>query len=229
MTSLALPEGVHFCIAQAHGVFLDLNDDAYHAIPLEGGAGSSEIEAGRLEAALNAHSRQLREAGLLTDRTSLTRSLDAYRSIRSPGDVAPPDLDRRAFGGAANLTPVDVFDVGVACRRADVLLRRNHISRVVGRVRARKPLERVATTSTNTLRRQVKIFGALRPWYPRDYLCLFDSLALLEFLARRDVFPDWVFGVQVQPFAAHCWVQEDGILLNETYEYASQFTPIMSI
>jgi hypothetical protein len=54
-------------------------------------------------------------------------------------------------------------------------------------------------------------------------------LALIEFLARRRLYPLWVFGVQAQPFGAHCWVQSNGHLLNEGMEYARQFTPIMSV
>ena len=63
----------------------------------------------------------------------------------------------------------------------------------------------------------------------RSYLCLFDSLALIHFLARFRVFPDWVFGVTADPFEAHCWVQTGGVVLNDTVERVSAFTPIMSI
>jgi len=54
-------------------------------------------------------------------------------------------------------------------------------------------------------------------------------LALLEFLAIKNLYPTWVFGVQAQPFGAHCWLQEGDKLLNESVEYAGQFTPIMAV
>jgi hypothetical protein len=72
-------------------------------------------------------------------------------------------------------------------------------------------------------------FHALRQYYPREYLCLFDSLALVEFLARYDVFPHWVFAVKMEPFGAHCWVQDGSVVLNDTVEYVREFTPIMVI
>ena len=78
-------------------------------------------------------------------------------------------------------------------------------------------------------RELVDIFGRLRSLFPRRYLCLFDSLALIEFLARYDLFPSWIFGVRLEPWAAHCWVQEAGHIFNEELEEAAGYTPVMGI
>ncbi|RYG35012.1 MAG: lasso peptide biosynthesis B2 protein [Burkholderiales bacterium] len=59
--------------------------------------------------------------------------------------------------------------------------------------------------------------------------CLYDALALVEFLALRKLYATWVFAVQAQPFGAHCWVQTGEHLLNEATEYAQEFTPIMEV
>jgi hypothetical protein len=59
--------------------------------------------------------------------------------------------------------------------------------------------------------------------------CLYDSFALLEFLARYGLFPGWVFGVRALPFAAHCWVQYDDIVFNDTVEHVRGYTPIMVV
>ncbi|MEO1020428.1 MAG: lasso peptide biosynthesis B2 protein, partial [Pseudomonadota bacterium] len=64
---------------------------------------------------------------------------------------------------------------------------------------------------------------------PRPYLCLFDSLALLYFLARYEVFPQWVFAVQLKPFRAHCWVQSNSLVVNDVVANVRHYTPIMSI
>jgi hypothetical protein len=84
-------------------------------------------------------------------------------------------------------------------------------------------------TDDDELRELVAIFHHLRPFYVREYLCLFDSLALLEFLAHYHHFPLWVFGVKAEPFGAHCWVQENDCVLNDTVEFVREFTPIMVI
>jgi hypothetical protein len=57
---------------------------------------------------------------------------------------------------------------------------------------------------------------------------MFDSLALVEFLAQWHIFPDWVFGVRVDPFEAHCWVQAVEVVLSDTLSFASRwYSPIM--
>jgi hypothetical protein len=63
----------------------------------------------------------------------------------------------------------------------------------------------------------------------RKHVCLYDSLALVEFLAHYRLFPQWVFGVMAEPFAAHCWVQQDDRVLNDSVDYVRGFTPIMVV
>jgi hypothetical protein len=72
-------------------------------------------------------------------------------------------------------------------------------------------------------------FNKLRPAFPRNHVCLFDSIALIDFLSQFKMFPTLVFGVRPEPFGAHCWVQAADVVLNDTPEYTSVFTPIMAI
>jgi hypothetical protein len=72
-------------------------------------------------------------------------------------------------------------------------------------------------------------FQACRPWYPRDFLCLFDSLALFQFLALQGMVVDWVFGVRAEPFEAHCWLQRDDVVLNDAVERVAGFVPILVV
>jgi len=72
-------------------------------------------------------------------------------------------------------------------------------------------------------------FNEFRAAFPRNYLCLYDSLALMLYLAYFSVFPNWVFGVRSNPFMAHCWVQYGRTVLNGTDEEARSYTPIMIV
>ena len=81
----------------------------------------------------------------------------------------------------------------------------------------------------DSLRQLLAIFHRLRPFYAKKYLCLFDSLALIEFLAYYRLYPQWVFGVVAEPFGAHCWVQNDQYILNDRPEYVRGYTPIMVV
>jgi len=58
---------------------------------------------------------------------------------------------------------------------------------------------------------------------------MLHSLALVEFLARYRLYPDWVFGVQTQPFKAHCWLQYGSLVLNDKPTRLHELTPILSI
>lgn len=59
--------------------------------------------------------------------------------------------------------------------------------------------------------------------------CLSSSIALTRFLARRNLYPHLVLGVRMAPFAAHAWVQADDLVLNDTVDMASRYTPILVI
>lgn len=230
-----LAEGVYFCLSQGHGIFLDLKRDMYSAIPVPGaeaGGGGSDVSAA-VEDAFNRHRDMLLSEGLITAVHKNGSALDAFLKIDRPQcNIFHPD-DARAFGlggekGAAiSISGIDLMDTFAASWCASRLLRRRHIAEVVEAVRTRKAHR--GAGALEDYRREVAIFRRLRPWYPRSYLCLWDALALIEFLARRELFPDWIFGVQAQPFGAHCWLQVSGTLLNENTEYAGQFTPIMSV
>jgi hypothetical protein len=73
----------------------------------------------------------------------------------------------------------------------------------------------------------IATFQLLRPLFPRPYLCLFDSLALFEFLAGHDCFPHLIFGVVADPFEAHCWLQAGTVVLNDNLERTGRYKPIL--
>lgn len=69
-------------------------------------------------------------------------------------------------------------------------------------------------------------FARARRYVPIEPVCLLDSLSLLQFLSRRGLSANIVFGVTPEPFAAHCWVQAGDMVLNETLSDAHAHTPI---
>lgn len=234
---LHLRANVFFCVSEGQGVFLDLAQDDYNAIPLPADLfrDDADISETAIRAAFEPFRSELIAAQLLTDSEPEAQSLVSFKSLVRPAThVFCPD-DQRAFGltgeegKRAGINPGDVIDFLLASRRASRRLGRMHIFDVVQEVRSRKIGPSKAVVDLDAYRRHTAIFRRLRPWYPRGYLCLYDGLALVEFLATRNLFPDWVFAVQAQPFGAHCWVQVGDVLLNESLEYAGQFTPIMVV
>ena len=117
-----------------------------------------------------------------------------------------------------------------ASARASLKLRWFSMHRTVQSVKVRKDRHRRPEVSDDyTLRQLVAVFHQLRPFYGRRYRCLYDSLALIEFLAHYRFYPKWVFGVTAEPFNAHCWVQLNECILNDTVERVGCYTPIMVI
>ena len=57
-------------------------------------------------------------------------------------------------------------------------------------------------------------------------LCLPHSLALAIDLARKGYAAEVVLGVQLRPFAAHCWVECQGTLVNDRFDRVRSYTPI---
>ncbi|WP_164857347.1 lasso peptide biosynthesis B2 protein [Sphingomonas crocodyli] len=57
--------------------------------------------------------------------------------------------------------------------------------------------------------------------------CLVRAFALATTLLTRGYHPAIIFGVQLRPFAAHCWVELDGRLMDDRIAHVSLFTPIL--
>jgi Transglutaminase-like superfamily len=112
------------------------------------------------------------------------------------------------------------------------LLRFRSLHYAVTRAARRKAANRSAVESFDCERARelVSAFYYIRVFlYTRTRRCLFDSATLLEFLACYHIYPLWVIGVQVQPFAAHSWVQHGASALNGTPEFVRAYTPILVI
>ncbi len=65
--------------------------------------------------------------------------------------------------------------------------------------------------------------------FPRKDRCLPDALALRAYLAWQSYPARIVFGVQSEPFQAHCWVQSDNLLLTQDLETVLGFSPILAL
>ncbi len=75
------------------------------------------------------------------------------------------------------------------------------------------------------LARQAYLARALFPGAAR---CLPNSMLLLELLALHGLGARWVFGVRTFPFEAHCWVEHDGVILNDSIDHVRWYTPILA-
>lgn len=73
-------------------------------------------------------------------------------------------------------------------------------------------------------------FCALRRFFytARDR-CFFDSMVVSIFMGLLGYGPSWVFGVQLAPFKAHCWVKANETLLTDKLSGVVSYTPLFAI
>jgi hypothetical protein len=234
-----LQSHVFICRGKRHWVILDVNRDKYlcvdrnqfealgpslrgwEALARPGDSGAAPVDEDVV-----ALTSDLLALDILSDRA--TDAKDARPTdFPLPTEAIDPDspVHRRRSPGAF------AASFFWSCARASRELRRQRFQLIVAAVRARKSRNapRAGRPDVERTRSLVSVFERLRLFYPRSYLCLFDSLALIHFLARFHVYPDWVFGVNADPFEAHCWVQTGTVVLNDTVARVSAFTPIMEL
>jgi hypothetical protein len=234
-----LREHVFVCLADRYYVLLDLLADMYLRVekrPFEALSPRASISSslsmnsnGPGNQEVTNESRillqELLERGLLTENPAKAHA----RALESM--VKPAETVMSTMGSASlilSLGYIPSFIVSVKLASASL---KQPILQTVNRVVERKlrRAHRTAQFSLDRARALISIFYRLRPFYNRQYLCMFDSLALLNFLAQYGIFPTWVFGVQSEPFAAHCWVQHNEFLLNDTVDHVSVYTPLLAV
>lgn len=69
-------------------------------------------------------------------------------------------------------------------------------------------------------------FERMSLYLPNRLPCLFKACALLHFLACHGHRADWVIGVQLFPFRAHCWLAQGELLIGERSHLVEQYVPI---
>jgi Transglutaminase-like superfamily len=239
MARYALASHVFVCLNGEHLVLLDLKEDRYWALEASQTAGLEVLVDGwpvktpdtteRSESPseqVMAAAQVLRERGVLTegappgkDATPVTATVP-MRELVSETETSPGSR----IGSWFTFFTASAF--------AKIALRTWPFERVILRVKRRK--ERLGAQAVpldaERARKLIEAFIRYRIFlFSSKNECLYDSLALLEFLARYGIYPDWVFGVQTRPFAAHCWVQHGDIVLNDTVEHVSGYTAIMVV
>jgi hypothetical protein len=236
---LFLQSHVFICQGKRHWVILDVNRDKYLCVDrpqfealgpsLQGWEASTSLTepaAAPVSEAAAALVSSLLTSGILSDRA--THAKDACPTAYPlPTEAIDPDSPP----GPRRSSAAHAASFFFSSARASRELRRQRFQLIIEAVRARKDrnASRAGRPDFERTRSLVAVFERLRLFYPRSYLCLFDSLALIHFLARFHVYPDWVFGVNEDPFEAHCWVQAGNVVLNDTVARVSAFIPIMQV
>jgi len=239
MPQYALANHVFVCLQGEHVVFLDVRKDRYFALEAAQTVELAALVRGWPIGGAQADGVALENPepstvlGLLLEQELVTA--DGSSGKNATFESIPSlngELTAEASADLPRMRAIDLYRFISAALTASFILRFRSLDRVVERVRCRN-LRRSANAPPFHAEEALQLvaqFTSLRPFFftAKD-ACLFEALALSEFLSAYGLFPNWVFGVQARPFAAHCWLQQHGFVFNDTVDHVGRFTPIMSI
>lgn len=154
---------------------------------------------------------------------------DHYRRLRH----VEPTLARRSQAA----TPLEIDSAhslgpALVCLRslldAHRLLERPSLAGVFERLAERKG--RLSRRSPKLSAESVAdVFADVRPWFPIKPICRLDGLALALANWRFGNRVDLLWGVALDPFRAHCWVQDGDQVLLGNDEDVRRYSPILTV
>ncbi len=239
-----LPRDTYFCCSRTWCVFLDLVRDRYRCLvrqewealmPFLQGSPATQKSAG-VASSESIHeiasSESEQTLAKLAEHGFLTTNPDHGRPCTPTTFLAPTrDLGLAEWRARRKVSVRDTwYFMRAACRTARSMKRRP-LATIVAELEKRQSSASSGRQSSDlrSLRRRMAEFQTLRPWFPRAYRCLFDSLAAARYLAHFGHVPALVFGVQAEPFEAHCWLQQDDVVVNDQLDTVSVFSPVFVV
>lgn len=231
---------LYMCATGRYCIFLDLVHDRYYSISRQ------EIERlrdliciddiGDLEARQHSGSFTADDVSRATELITrgaapLLRSLPPLRTVGEQPEAASPAVVAPELRRGCCSPRSAKCKAAAALLKAHGLLAARSLGSIVSAVRSRQ-IHASRSAGCLDQARMVGLsnsFARARPFFPRNYLCTFDSLSLALFLTSHDLCPTWIFGVREDPFYAHCWIQAGPVILNDHSDRIATFTPIMTI
>jgi len=222
MTHYVMRDDLSFCRVGEQLVFLDVGNDRYFHLPCSmeqaltaylDGVGCSDADITRLV-----------ERKILVEQTSTVTGSrpDITPAVRSAVEAPPQPRSLRVY------ELMEVFAIVLITR---MKLKNSTLKRTLDGITADRHNQTTVTKPLAELTEQrlcdaAAVFRRARLYVPIEMRCLLDSIAMTRFLLRRGIHAHVVFGIDLDPFSAHCWVQADDLVLNDTVGNVTSHTPI---
>ena len=211
---LALTPHVRLAVLGDDVVLLDIRTDAYFCAPQATARLQPAEDRGSITP-LDAESREaLLAAGLALDGPPAPRPR-----------LSPPARDLPQ-GPAPAASARDLWRLAGALWDLARRYRGRTFAEILDFAAAVPPPE---VASPEAVLRLARLFHQVGPWLPIPDKCLVRSFVLLRFLQRSGVSARWMFGVRTWPFAAHCWLQLDDIVLDDAAARLIAYEPIHAV
>ncbi len=216
--------GLHFCMIEGRTIFLDEGTSRFFCIPVD-----VDRAFQRLILAEGLHSEGANDV-LIADLVALS-IVDGEnigkKGLSRPAPVVEPkdDLNRYSAYDAP------AFEIAAA------LFERLRSKRIVARqaiadVRRLIEQERLAfahrlgASVSSSIQTVSAAFEVSDFVFGRNDRCLPRAIAMIRRCLRAGHSPSLVLGVRVNPFAAHCWVQQGATVIGDSIDVTRIYTPI---
>jgi hypothetical protein len=217
--NFSLRQDVYCCNANNRFVFLDLRKDRYFCLPKRAEDAFQSALDSASEIDLEAL-RPLMSAGALVRTESPARLL-----LLTSSEPASTSLPRAQ---SLQTSPLHLALALHSHLEAGLALKFFPLKKVVADIRFRSAHHGSAQRAAIDLSELVAGFSATKRLIPAKDQCLSYAIALIFYLRHFRLYPNLVLGVRMNPFAAHAWVQSDGVVLNDDLETVRLYTPILT-
>lgn len=225
MTQLKLHGDLSYCKIDGHLIFLDVQNDRYFRL------------TERLESALvtylggdtspDGNIQKLVERKILIDGSS------DFGHIPSTFKKIPTHSAMEEAVHTKRAKVSEVLDTMAIVCSTHLQLKTHSLKQVLDKLASLRGKRTSGSSPSSHSELQVldaaAAFRNARLYVPIDTCCLLDSIAMVMFLAKRELHADLVFGVTADPFSAHCWAQYGTTILNDALGHALTHTPIRVI
>lgn len=221
-TGFSLCPEVSFCDAGGRLLFLDLSKDRYFCLTPDGESAFRRLLGGT---ALDLSDQDALSA-MVMDGLLITSALSSFPRPSPPQPRPSESLveeHRPTRNGTLALAAVRLTHGRTLCRLAS-------LSSIVRTLAGRKRRLRIEHPQSARIAGEVAAaFTQLSRFIAPLDQCLPRSVAIAHALIDRQVRPDLVIGVKINPFGAHCWVQHGDAVANDLVDHVSGFTPILVV
>ncbi|WP_334183847.1 lasso peptide biosynthesis B2 protein [Novosphingobium sp.] len=221
MPSLVLKPRVGCCYVEGRYFFLDIDRNRYCTLPIRLHDAIRNVIAGS-DIDID-KSRELIKTGLFFSPKAIPMLATSDSMVSPRGSRVGRYKSTRRFQQLYLFTVatllLGLFHVAV---KAIPLKRSVAICKAIGRTSGRE-------AQTDNLQMCLTAFRRAALLFVRKDQCLPDALALKAMLAFYGIPTKIVFGVRINPFQAHCWVQQDDFVLGQEISTVRSFHPILTL
>jgi len=230
----ALSPSTFWCQSGSKIIFLNLEHDRYSGITVEDASCLSGLVRGW-------------PVGDALQETSSTKGMGIAQALfkkgllvegaSAGGDSAQVDVPV-ATGSITGTPELGEAGIGTLCAvlpnfiAARYLLKRKKLLALIGRAQANKAhlTTTVQAFAGEHAGQVLSNYQRIRPILLSSHNeCVLESFTVASLLASHGIPATCVIGVRTDPWGAHCWIQHESIVLNDTVDHVSRYTPIFSV